>query len=103
MNIINIFYIPIDKWWIKNDYLLLSIENDDDIKIDMDIIIDEIDEKLKKDENWKNPKTEFNYLIDECFDFYLNPDDTIDVRITDLKDYAYHVTLSLEKLINKVI
>lgn len=73
------------------------------INIDMDYIINEIAFQLKKDYIDFEYSQEFEYLIDGEFDFYCNPDDTIDIRITDLNGFAYHVTLSLNKLISKVL
>jgi hypothetical protein len=101
MKIINIMYIEAGKW--SNDYLSLSIQDGSDIDIDMNIIIDEIAERLKEDQGWKKSTGEFYYLIDDEFDFYWNPDDTINVRIVDLLGFAYHVTFSLNKLISKVL
>jgi hypothetical protein len=91
----------------KNDYiddcLIILFYDRDSIRIDMDIIINEIESRLKSDENWKDNPAEFCYLIDDNFDFYKNPDDTIDIRITNLSERAYHVTLSLNRLISKVL
>ena len=101
MKITNVMYLEASVW--SDDHLSLSIQDSDDIDIDMNIVIDEIANRLEKDINWKNLRPEFYYLIDGEFDFYWNPDDTIDVRITDLNGFAYHVTLSLNKLISKVL
>jgi hypothetical protein len=99
MKISDIFYC--EKNNFIDDCLMISFYDNDDIRIDMDIIINEIESRLKSDENWKDNPAEFCYLIDDNFDFYRNPDDTIDVRITNLSERAYHVTLSVDRLINK--
>lgn len=102
MKIVDVYYNEVNDY-CENDYLTIISDNNNDIRIDMDIIINEIDLQLASDENWKSSSIEFYYLIDSNFDFYLNPDDTIDIRITDLFGYAYHVILSLHRLIAKVI
>lgn len=103
MKIISVEYNKPD---LGDDSLSVYFDNGTQcINIDMDFVINEIALQLKKDYVDFEFKQEFNYLIDDNFDCYLNPDNTLDIRITDhpFTDdrFAYHVTINLEILIEK--
>lgn len=65
--------------------------NELSINIDMDYIIDEIAGIL----------SEFSYLIDGDFDFYLNPCGTINIRFLDRYRHARNTTVNLIIILQK--
>lgn len=79
-----------------NDSLTVYYEdegNELSINIDMDYIIDEIAIKTEI--------LDFSYLIDNKFDFYLNPYGTINIRFLDQFDQAENVEINLIPILEK--